>query len=66
MLWATNPVSKGCSLLFFFFCYGIDEACLGDIGVKGCLVVDANLFPVTFMLPALEKLPSLDGGGTLP
>ena len=37
--------------------------------MKGCLVVDANLFPVNLIDPpppiALDGPPNLDGGGTL-
>jgi hypothetical protein len=61
-----RPVFKGCNLLLFFFCEGIEEACLGDMGVKGCLVVDENLFPVILMLVPLVKFAKREGGGILP
>lgn len=36
------------------------------MGVKGCLVVDENLFPVILMLAPFVKFAKREGGGILP
>lgn len=36
------------------------------MGVKGCLVVDENLFPVILMVAPLVKFAKREGGGILP